>query len=329
VLSAALRANPQDASAHYLLGTLYFSKGLADEAFTEWQRARKLNPGIPVLHASLGRALLELKDNPQQAFTVFQEGLSRDPRNEELYTGMDQALSIMQHSPLERVAALEHYPDSTNIPIALIYELILNLAESGDFDKAVGLFHNRFFPREEGGTNVRQVWLEVQVLRAISLAKQGQCPEAVNIANHLSDPVPDLIFTHDGLEPFLRSARFNYLLGTVYKRCDLPDRARTSFAEGAELSSLPDAVWSFKAAQELPESDQGVARQKLETSLERLKNSGESSAPTGWWLYNAAMLDEALGNTQRAASEFHETLLRPDQLLSYHLTRLALSGSHP
>ena len=37
VLTAALNANPQDASAHYLLGTLYFAKGLTDEALAEWE----------------------------------------------------------------------------------------------------------------------------------------------------------------------------------------------------------------------------------------------------------------------------------------------------
>src|SRR4029077_18452725 len=75
VLTAALNVNPHDASAHYLFGTLYFSKGVTDQALAEWEQARKLNPQIPVLHASFGRALLRAKDNPEQALTVFQEGL--------------------------------------------------------------------------------------------------------------------------------------------------------------------------------------------------------------------------------------------------------------
>src|SRR5205823_6412895 len=44
VLLAALRVNPEDASAHYLLGTLYFSRGLTDSALAEWTRARESNP---------------------------------------------------------------------------------------------------------------------------------------------------------------------------------------------------------------------------------------------------------------------------------------------
>ena len=102
VLTAALSSNSQDASAHYLLGTLYFSRGLTDSAVAEWEQARKINPQIPVLHASLGRALLHARDNPAQALNVFQEGLRSDPRNIELYTGIDQALSILQRPAQER-----------------------------------------------------------------------------------------------------------------------------------------------------------------------------------------------------------------------------------
>ena len=326
VLSAALKANSQDASAHYLLGTLYFSKALTDQALAEWEQARKLNGQIPVLHASLGRALLQVKNNPQEALAVFQEGLSSDPRNVELYTGMDQALSILQRPPQERVAALNRYPDLSNMPTPLVYELILNLAEAGEFDRAASLFHGRFFQREEGGTNVREVWLEVQVQHALSLVKRKRCSEALTIVDHLADPAPSLSFTKNGLDPFLRSARFSYLVGNVYQGCDVPDKAHQSFKRAAAQSSLPDAVWSWKAAQLLPDTDHDSAIQKLASWRERM-SSGGSDSSTGWWLYNAAMLDVALGNSAPAKTEFQEALLRPDQLLTYHLVRIAISNN--
>jgi len=327
VLVAALKANPQDASAHYLLGTLYFSKGITDRALAEWVEARKLNPQIPVLHASLGRALLHVKNNPEEALRVFQEGLRTDRENIALYTGVNQALSILRHPPQERVSALEQYPDRANMPTSLVYELILNLAEAGEFEKADALFHNRFFQREEGGTNVRQVWLEVQVQHAATVAQHGQCADAIKILEHLAEPTPDLAFTHDGLEPFLQSARFNYLIGNVYGVCNAPDKARTHFKQATEKSTLADAVWASKASQQLPDFDAGMAKQKLQDLLDRAKNSGESNSPNGWWLYNAALLDKALGNSQLADREFREALLSHDMMMTYHLTRLAFSAN--
>lgn len=325
VLSAALKANSQDARAHYLLGTLFFSKGATDRALAEWDEARKLNPRIPVLHASLGRALLNIKNEPQQALQVFQEGLNADRDNVTLYTGMDQALSILQHPPQERVAALEQYPDRVNMPTSLVYELILNLAESGEFEKATSLFHNRFFQREEGGTNVRQVWLEVQLQRALADAQHGQCSEATKLIDHLGDPVPDLTFTHDGLEPFLHSARMTFLIGTVFKACNLPEKANAFFENVAEKSGFGDAVWAWKASRQLPNFEAGSAKEKLGGILQQAKNSGESSSPSGWWLYNAALMDASLGNTRQAEDEFRGVLMLPDLSMTYHLTRLAMS----
>lgn len=46
-------------------------------------------------------------------------------------------------------------------------------------------FHNRFFPREEGGTNRRQIWLEVQVLQGVSLAENRQCSAAAETVDRL------------------------------------------------------------------------------------------------------------------------------------------------
>ena len=327
ILNAALRANPQDASAHYLLGTLYFSKGETDQALSEWGEARKLNREIPVLHASLGRALLQEKNDPEQALQIFREGLRTDSHNIALYTGIDQALSILRRPPLERVAALEQYPDLANMPTALVYELILNLAESGEFEKATALFRNRFFQREEGGTNVRQVWLEVKIQYALSQAQSGQCSEAITTVDHIADPVPDLSFTQDGLEPFLRSARFNYLVGSVFKTCSLLAKAQEHFKRAAEKSNFNDEVWAWKAAQQLPDFDSASAKQKLQRILDRAKDSGESSSPSGSELYRTGMLESALGNTKQAEKEFRDAFLSPDVLMTYHLTRLAISGN--
>ena len=54
-------------------------------------------------------------------------------------------------------------------------------------------------------------------------------------------PVPDLPFTHDGLEPILQSARTNYQLGTAYASCEKPEEAAKKF-QLASAASAPDQV---------------------------------------------------------------------------------------
>ena len=216
VLRAALQANSEDASARYLLGTLYFSRGLTDAALAEWSRAA--NHHIPVLDASLGLALLHEKHDPERAISAFRDGLQNDPANVTIYLAADQALSLLAKPASERTEILEKYTDMKNAPSALIFELILNLSESGDFERAESLFHNRFFPREEGGTNVRQVWIEVELQKVLWQARNGRCGDALATADHMGKAVDGLPFTKDGLEPFLQSARTNHLIGTGYER---------------------------------------------------------------------------------------------------------------
>src|SRR5437667_547595 len=218
-LKVAIRTNEKDATAHYLLGTWYFAREKTDEALSEWQQARKLNPQIPVLEASLGLAFLHAKQDFASALNAFEEGIKNDPSNIVNYFGTIAAMAVLGKPAAERVKALELYSDLNRMPTSLVYELALNRAEDGNYKGAIDLFQNRFFSSEEGGTNVRQVWVEVKLQQAIGLAREHHCEEALAIARTLGSPVPSLPFTQDGLEPLLNSARTNYLLGETFYAC--------------------------------------------------------------------------------------------------------------
>jgi Flp pilus assembly protein TadD len=325
VLRAATRANSSDATAHYLLGTFYFSRASTDSALTEWALAKKFGPTLPALDASTGLAFLHIKNDPERALAAFRGGLQSDPHNIANYMGIDQALSLLKRPAKERVEALAKYPELESAPPGLIFELILNLTEAGDFDRAASLFRNRFFPREEGGTNVRQVWIEVQLQRILASAKDGRCDDALASVQKLGSPVSGLPFTEDGLGPILRSARTNYLLGTVYDSCGKREGARAAF--GAAIgSSAPDQVrWAWLAAQKLPGYDSSQWQTRLQTALDQAASRSETSAYPSWWMYTTGTLAQDLGNQQEAELRFRKALLLPDRMLAYHSTRLAMS----
>jgi tetratricopeptide (TPR) repeat protein len=327
VLQAALKANPQDGTAHYLLGTLYFSRGLTDDALNEWSDARKYSPNLPVLSASTGLALLHIKNEPAKALAAFRDGLRNDPENIAVYLGIDQSLSLLKSPAQERVDALSKFPHLDAAPPSLIFELILNLAEAGDFDRANSLFHNRFFPREEGGTNVRQVWVEVQLQHAVVLAKANNCGAALDIANNLGSPVQGLEFTRDGLEPIIQSARTNYLLANVFGQCGKPELAKERLL-GSSTATAPDQLrWAALAAGKLPNYDRGEWQKRLKIALEQAQSRSETSQFPSWWMYSAGLLARDLGDSAEAESRFHRALLLPDRMLAYHFTRLATESA--
>jgi tetratricopeptide (TPR) repeat protein len=328
-LKAAIRTNENDATAHYLLGTLYFARERTEEAISEWQKARKLNPQIPVLEASLGLALLHVKKDFAGALSVFAEGIKNDPANAVNYSGSVSAMAVLGKPAAERVKTLELYPDLRRMPTSLVYELVLSRAEKENYKGATDLFQNRFFSSEEGGTNVRQVWVEVKLQQAIGLARAGHCEEALGTAKTLGSPAPGLAFTQDGLEPLLNSARTNYLLGEVSSTCGQKEEAGRMYRLSAQATDTSDVVWAWASAKRLGSYDPGVWRERLSAALSQAESNALTSANQGWWLYSVGVLQMALGHEIQGRASLCESLLLPDNRMSYHFSRLAMEGATP
>jgi len=219
VLRRAIAVNPDDATAHFLLGSLLLSGGMADQAMREWETTRRLNPKIPVLHRNMGYTLLATGAPPEKAVEVFLEGTKYDPGNVGVYVGLERAMRLAGRPADERARAVLSFPDQSALPVSLVYNLALALAEAGRFDEAEKQFSGRFFPREEGGVNVRGVWVEVRLRRAQALASQGQCDRARAIIDQIGREVPGLSFTRDGLDPFIKAASSQEFIGKVRAAC--------------------------------------------------------------------------------------------------------------
>ena len=332
-LTAALRNNENDATAHFLLGEWYFSRGESEPALKEWQRARALNPSLPVLDASLGLALLYVKRNFDGALKVFEEGINNDARNLVNYSGAVVASSLLGQSPVERVKILERYPNLGTMPTALVYELAISRAEAGDYYGAAKLFQKRFFGREEGGTNVRQVWMEVKLTQAVGLGRAGRCQDALAVANSLGSPVAGLAFTEDGLKEIVESARTNYLLADLFGVCGQKAEAekRYQLVSQSPETSQPEAsqiVWKWAAARKRAGYDPALWNERLTAALSEVESSSHANT-SGWMLYTKGVLQIALGRQEEGESSLRQILLLPETHMSHHFARLALEGATP
>ena len=318
VLRAAVRANPDDMTAHYLLGTQYFARGLTDDALKEWNVARHAQAPIPVLHADLGRVMLREKHDSSGALQVFREGLAVDPLNRKLYEGVDEALSLMGRPARELATSLERYPDLPHMPAELVYALALDRAEAQDFDGALALFHDRFFPREEGGTNVRQVWVEVKLLQALTQAAAGQCNAALAVVDGIGAESPGLPFTKDGLAPFVDAPRTQYLIAQVETGCGRVPQAGERRRRLAAATGIGDLIWAWGAAKKLD----GYNNAEWTNRMEAASAQAASGPP-----YTAGMLELLLGKRSAAWAHFQQAVLLPDRMMSHHLSRMAMAGT--
>jgi tetratricopeptide (TPR) repeat protein len=332
VFERAVAANPQDATARFLLGTLLLAQGQAPEAVREWQEARRLDRSLPVLHRNLGRTLLQIQGDVEGALAVFLEGLSSDPTNVDLYQGTDQAMSLLGRPAAERAAALGRYPDRKGMPTELVQALAIALAEDGRAEEAKALLAGRFFAREEGGTNVRQVFLEIRLLEALALARAGRGAEALAIVEGLGREVPGFSFTKDGLETFVDSPRIQYAAGEVAALAGDTEAARRHWQKAttgrdAFFRGLP---YAYLAAQRLGGAEAAALRPKLEAAVADSAKflAGGTSFP-GVVVTSQGLILRALGRDEEARALFRRALLMPDQRLSHLLSRRALQDAKP
>lgn len=328
-LKAAIRTNPKDATAHFLLGTWYFARGETDAALIEWEQARKFNARIPALHASIGLALLHMRRDFNGALNAFDEGIENDPSNVVNYSGAVAAMTLLAKPAAARAKTLERYPDLGHLPADLLYELALNRAEEGNYNGAINLFRNRFFTREEGGTNVRQVWVELKLQQAIELARTRRCTEALEAARALGSFVPDLLFTRDGLEPILKSSRTNFRLAELYSACGQKEEAQRAYRLSAQAPGASEAVWAWASARNLRDYDPEQWQRRLASALSQAESNTRTSSHQSWWLYSTGALQIALGRVELGKASLHEALLLPETQMSYHFSRLALEGATP
>jgi tetratricopeptide (TPR) repeat protein len=321
VLEASLAANSSDATAHYLLGTLLFSKGLYDPAIEHWTEAKQLSPKMPILDADMGKAWLHLKGDSQRALVSFREGTQNDPTNSDIYVGLDTAMSLRGVDAKERAAALGRYPSAddasvSTMPANLIYQLALTRAEAGEYDQALALFKGKFFPSEEGGVSAAQVLFEIMLMQAEADAMAGRCAEAEQFlaARHTGLVVNEAIS-----QPYVRMA-------AIAKTCKNPQQSEELLQKAAGSKIGADSAWVAKAQKLLGTYDATEHQKKLQASVASAARVKDTSSFTGWWWYNIGTIQAALNHKDRAREAFNNALLLPDSMMSHHLSRAAIAN---
>jgi hypothetical protein len=257
---------------------------------------------------------------------VLEEGVTADPDNVDVYLALDGVLSAANAGPDARVSALRRYPSADRMPASMIFKLALALAEAGDAAGAEALFHDRFFPQEEGGTNVRAVYAQVRLTSARVAAGTGDCTAARRIVDALPREQQGLPFTSGGLADTLQPATMTRQLAAVDWSCGRKDAARAAWdrlAKGFGGDSPLAVAIADEARVRLGVARSAIDRRHLQAVLEsatRTLESGGTSNP-GTLEYARARLLAALGRTDESRESLRRVFLFPDRNLSHAVAR--------
>lgn len=313
VLEAALKANPSDAVAHFLFGSLQMSSGAPTVALNEWQQAYKLNARLPTLHALLGRMLLDVKKDPAAALKVLREGMAIDPRNAEVQDNVQKAVAVSVAAP-KAVDKQTSKPAARLRPIEMA-DLALSMIEAGRVSEAADVFTEDNFPDAKQSQQVREAFIEMRVAKLFAAAKARKCDVALAGIEALDDEDKAIPFTMYGFGAILRKARLQYTLARLESVCGETKMARKRWSKLAKLSAREpslDFAYGHLAEAKLAGNNQG-----LEEALHQLPANGSPELA-----YARGLLQQALGKQKEADASFRDAAQHAgDDILLRHLAQ--------
>lgn len=151
ILQSALKINPEDALAYYLLGNFWYDKRQYDDAITCWEQAVQLDGTLPVTHRNLSLAYYNKLGEKDKALLFMEKAFALNPADSRIFMELDQLYKIMGKSPEERITLFAQYPQLVEERDDLYLEKITLLNNLKEFAQAKQMLSARQFHPWEGG----------------------------------------------------------------------------------------------------------------------------------------------------------------------------------
>ncbi len=206
VLETAIKANPKDALAPYLLGNLFYDRRRHGEAIACFEKAVKLNPKNAIAWRNLGIGYFNIQKNPAKAKAAYEKAVAAKTTDARLFYERDQLWKRLGESPAKRLKALEAKKKliATRDDLTVEYGALLN--QVARHAEAQVLAGSRVFQPWEGGEGMalglhtrshlalgRQALAKGKVKQALDLFETAlSAPRNLNEARHLLANASDI-----------------------------------------------------------------------------------------------------------------------------------------
>ncbi len=223
ILKEAMKLNPKDAVAPYLLGNLLYDLQSA-EAIKAWERSAQLNPGFATVHRNLGLAYGKLKDHGK-AVAALERAVECDPQDPKLYAELDAAYEAGNAEPAKRLAMLQKNHEVVKRRDDALLREISMLMVTGDYDRAVELIEGHHFHLWEGGSGLHEVYADAHLLRGRKLFAERKHVEAMVDFDAMLQ-YPENLETAKPARGELKAAAAHYWRGRVFEAMENRKKAR-------------------------------------------------------------------------------------------------------
>ncbi len=256
VLQEAVKANPEDARAHYYLGNLLYDKKQYAEAMLHWEASTRGEPGLSIPWRNLGLGTYNRLHDLDKAIIYYRRAVAANPQDPRTFYELDQLEKRVCRSPEQRLANFEAHGSLVYQRGDMVVELASLYNRLGQPSKALGIFQSSEFHLWEGGEGLvlEQTGIAHWLLGQAAL-QAGKAQEALECFQRgLSLP--------DAWGESALRRPLTYSAGLAYEALGDVQNARATFEKAAQEVkwTSPAAYVQALALAKLGKAEEGAAR---------------------------------------------------------------------
>lgn len=222
--------DPQDASALYYLGNLYYFLEQKEKGLHYWEKAVEKNPRFAQAYRNLGFGYSR-QNEPEKAVASYEKAIDFTNQDPRFFQELDLLYEKIRKPAGERLTFLEKNLQTVLKHDEAVIRLLTLLNETGAYDRAIDLMASRHFHVWEGGGEIHDLYVDSHLLKGMDLFASGQYKEAVKEFEK-ADLYPENLEVGRP-ETGGHNAKGYYYMGKAYRALGNRKKAEASFAVAA------------------------------------------------------------------------------------------------
>jgi len=298
ILNAAIKHNPNDASAWYYMGNILYDHQ-PNRALMCWKNAVDLNNELAIAHRNLGWGYYRYLEDIPRAIEHYETALQIKQDDPRYYYELDVLYELNNESLVKRQELFADNPDVVkereDSYLREVEVLILN----GACDTALARLSEHRFIRQEGVVRMHDLFVDAQLLKGREYLQSEDYDIALN---HFltADTYPP----NQGIgriSNYRKEAQIYYHTGLAYQGMDKISEAKSYFKKAVDTPVELSEYLYYKA---LSQKELGQEKEAL-ASAETLIQAGEEALEQARDADFFAKFGEKAGVDARRASAYY------------------------
>ncbi|WP_271769839.1 DUF5107 domain-containing protein [Aquimarina algiphila] len=300
VLKNAIKIDPLNASAHYLLGNLLYDNR-PDDAILAWQKASKIENKIPMVWRNLAFAAFYHQHSTDNAISYITKAIKAESDIPLWFTELAKYYDVSNIDSRECLDILQKHLDIVKKDVSGSKTLIKLYNLNGNYDEAIQLLKNHHFRTWEGGRGIYHHYVDTYTLKAIQLANNQKFKEAIT---HLETALvypKNLEVGKSSTDE--KNALIYYYMGLAYDKLSMNEKAKVNYQKSTESKNaryMYDLLYfQAKSFEKLGNID------KANELFNSLLDKGEELIEKGTHITGVAIEDASSRNNKLRSSAYY------------------------